>query len=291
MKYFKKYVTLATCIVILMFTVYKRGIAKETKYGTNYSVSPEWQLGIALYTFHTYSFPEQLELARQAGVKNVEGFTFAGTGKDFKDSMLSQLSDVSLLKLKAIAKGKGLNIVSFYIGAGNTVAGWKRQFEIAQLFGAKYVTTEPPKEMWDSIDSLADVFKMKVAIHNHWKGTSDYWTPEAVLEAVKGHPNFGACADIGHWPKSGINPVDGLKKLKGHIVAIHLKDIAAYNNDKLKDVVIGTGVIDMKAVFKTLQRQGFKGYVNIERDVEEQPNNLASVQQGIVYYNNLIQQL
>ena len=36
----------------------------------------DWKLGVALYTFHTFSFPEALAKADSAGVEYVEGFTF-----------------------------------------------------------------------------------------------------------------------------------------------------------------------------------------------------------------------
>ena len=179
-----------------------------------------------------------------------------------------------------------MEMVSIYLVGGSTVASWKKQFETAKLFNVKYVTAEPPVDMWNSIDNLAGVYGIKLAIHNHWKGMSKYWHPDSVLLALKGHPNFGVCADLGHWPKSGINPVDGLKKLKGHIIALHLKDIAAYNDPKLKDVPVGTGVIDFPKVFEELKRQNFAGYIMIERDAEEQPSNLQSVLQEINYYNS-----
>jgi sugar phosphate isomerase/epimerase len=145
--------------------------------------------------------------------------------------------------------------------------------------------------MLNSIDSLAGVYGIKVAIHNHWKGMSKYWHTDSVIAALKGRPNFGVCLDVGHWPKSGINPVDGLKKLKGRIIALHLKDIAAYNDPTLKDVVVGTGVINFPEVFKELKRQNFTGYILIERDAEEQPSNLPSVIQEIKYYNEQVGKL
>lgn len=82
-----------------------------------------------------------------------------------------------------------------------------------------------------------------------------------------------------------------MKKLKGHIIALHLKDIAAYNDPTLKDVPLGTGVIDFIEVFKELKRQNFTGYIMIERDAEEQPSNLPSVVQEIKYYNSQINKL
>ena len=145
--------------------------------------------------------------------------------------------------------------------------------------------------MWDEIDSLAGVYGMKVAIHEHWKGVSDYWHPDSVLRAIENHPNFGACADLGHWPKSGIDPVDAVKKLSGHIIGIHLKDIAAFNDPELKDVPVGTGVVDFPAVFAELKRQGFDGHIYIERDAEDLPNNLPSVIETIKYYKEQVNRL
>jgi L-ribulose-5-phosphate 3-epimerase len=257
------------------------------------TVNPEkdWNLGLAMYTFHTVSFPAALENAESAGIKFIEGMTFHKSGTDLKDSLISQLSPAGIARLKRMVTKKGLKIESIYIGGGKTIESWKREFEIAKNFGVKFVTAEPPVRMWNSIDSLAGVYKMKVAIHEHWKGVSAYWHPDSVLAAIKGHPNFGACADLGHWPKSGIDPVEGVKKLKGHIIAIHLKDIAAYNDPKLKDVTVGTGVVDFPAVFAELKKQNFKGNIYIERDAEIKPSNLPSVIETVKYYKREVAKL
>jgi sugar phosphate isomerase/epimerase len=99
------------------------------------------------------------------------------------------------------------------------------------------------------------------------------------------------CADLGHWPKSGIDPLDAVKKLSGHILVIHLKDIAAYNDPKLRDVPVGTGVVKFPEIFAELKKQNFKGYIYIERDAEDQPSNLPSVIRTVKYYNDEIGKL
>jgi sugar phosphate isomerase/epimerase len=109
--------------------------------------------------------------------------------------------------------------------------------------------------------------------------------------ALKGHPNFGVCADLGHWPKSGIVPLDAVKKLSGHILAVHLKDIAAYNDPTLKDVVVGTGVVKFPEIFAELKKQNFNGYIYIERDSIEPHGNLTSVKQEEKYYNDQVSNL
>jgi len=251
----------------------------------------DWSLGIAMYTFHTVAYPEALAKVDSAGIKMIEAMTFHQAGAALKDSAISKLSPFGIAKLKKLAIDRGIKIESVYIGGGKTIDSWKKEFEIAKALGARFVTSEPPVNMWDTIDSLAGVYGMKVAIHEHWKGVSAYWHPDSVLAAIKNHPNFGACADLGHWPKSGIDPVDGVKKLSGHIIAIHLKDIAAFNDPKLKDVTVGTGVVNFPSVFVELKKQGFKGPVYIEKDVENLPSNLPSVIETVKYYNKEVGKL
>ncbi len=254
-------------------------------------ITKDWKFGVALWTFHTFNFPEALAKVDSAGVPYVEPNTFHKTGPDLKDSLILQLSPAGLTKLRTLLDQKRLSVGSVYIVGDSTVSSWQKQFEIAKQLGATFVTAEPPINMWDSVDSLAGAYNMKVAIHEHWKGVSRYWHPDSVLAAIKDHPNFGACADLGHWPKSGINPLEAVKKLRGHIIGVHLKDIAAFNDPKLKDVPVRTGVVDFPAIFQELKKQQFKGYIYIERDAEDKPSNLPSVIQTVKYYNEQVKQL
>lgn len=266
-------------------------VAFSQKKASKNNNSSQWKLGIALYTFSNFSFPDQLANADSAGLKFVEGFTFGKAGAELKDSSIMSLSASGINKLNDLVKKNGLKMESIYVIGGKTVAAWKKDFELAKKFGVKYVAAEPAQNMWDSVDSLAGVFGIKVALHNHWKGTSIYWHPDSVLVALKNHPNFGACADLGHYPKSGINPLDAIKKLEGHIIEIHLKDIAEYNNTKLQDVPVGTGIVDFPAIFTELKRQKFTGNIMIERDTKEKPSNLKSVIQMVNYYNETLKKL
>jgi len=259
---------------------------------TSLTTSPkDWKFGVALWTFHTVNFPQSLDKVDSAGLIYIEPNTFHSAGPELKDSMIGQLSAAGIDKLKTLIAQKGLKVESLYVVGDSTMASWKKQFDIAKEFGVQYVTTEPPLNMWDSIDSLAGAYGIKVAIHEHWKGFSHYWNPDTTLMALKNHPNFGVCADLGHWPKSGVNPLDAVKKLSGHIIGIHLKDIAAYNDPTLKDVPVGTGVVDFPAIFEELKKQNFDGHIYIERDSVEVAGNLPSVIQEIKYYHEQVDKL
>lgn len=281
-----------TLLVIAAIALASFIIQKNIDKTTTPALAPkDWKFGIALWTFHTFSFAESLSKADSAGVKYVEPNNFTKTGPELKDSVMMALSPAGVKKVKEMIEKKGLKCESIYINGGKDVNSWKQQFELAKNLGVKFITTEPPLNMWDAIDSLAGVYKIKVAIHEHWRGMSHYWDPDTTLMALKGRPNFGVCADLGHWPKSGINPLEAIKKLSGHIIAIHLKDIAAYNDPKLVDVPVGTGVVDFPAVFAELKKQGFNGHIYIERDAMDQPSNLPSVIQTVKYYDEQIGKL
>ena len=242
-------------------------------------------LGVALWTFHNVDFPEALKMTDSAGLKIVEANTFHKTGKELNDSLLGQLSPAGIEKLKGYAQQHGITFGSLYLGGGKTIQDWKNDFEKAKQLGVRFVTAEPPVDMWDSINSLAGTYGMMVAIHEHWKGVSAYWHPDSVLAAIKGHKNFAACPDLGHYPKSGINSLDAVKKLEGHILAVHLKDIAAMNNPQLVDVRVGKGIVQFPEIFQELKRQKFDGIIYIERDSVENPSNVASVIEEVRYFN------
>lgn len=258
---------------------------------TSSGSTSDWKFGTALWTFHDVNFPQSLDNVKSAGLVYIEPNTFHSAGPEFKDSMVGMLSLVGIEKLKAMIEQKGLKAESVYVVGDSTIASWKKQFDIAKALGAEFITTEPPIDMWDSIDSLAGVYRIKVAIHEHWKGVSHYWNPDTTLLAIKDHPNFYACADLGHFPKSGINPLDAVKKLSGHIIGVHFKDIAAYNDPALKDVVTGKGVVDFPAIFAELKNQNFKGHIYIERDSIEPGGNLQSVIEEKKYYEDVISKL
>ncbi|HNP21796.1 MAG TPA: sugar phosphate isomerase/epimerase [Panacibacter sp.] len=260
---------------------------------TTVTVDPakDWRFGIALWTFHTVNFPLSLDKVDSAKLTYIEPNTFHSAGPEFKDSIIGQLSMEGIAKLKDMIAAKGLKVESVYIVGDSTLASWVHQFDIAKALGVQFVTTEPPLNMWNSIDSLAGAYGIKVAIHEHWKGFSHYWNTDTTLMALQGHPNFAVCADLGHWPKSGVDPLDAVKKLSGHIIAVHLKDIAGYNDPTMKDVVVGTGVVKFPEIFAELKKQNFNGHIYIERDSVEPTGNLSSVLQEVKYYNDQVSKI
>ena len=203
-KKMKNIIISLVCSVFLFCACNNNKTAKDTTASetTNSTNASDWKFGVALWTFHTVDFPESLDKVDSAGLKYIEPNTFHKAGPELKDSLILQLSPAGIEKLKSLIAQKGLIVESIYIVGDSTINSWKKQFDIAKQLGVQFVTTEPPLTMWDSIDSLAGAYGIKVAIHEHWKGFSHYWNPDTTLMALNNHPNFYVCADLGHWPKA-----------------------------------------------------------------------------------------
>ncbi|MBW7892363.1 MAG: sugar phosphate isomerase/epimerase, partial [Chitinophagaceae bacterium] len=200
-----------------------------------------------------------------AGIKYVEAFFDQPLGGDMKGKFGPAMDADTRAKLKALLQSKGISIIAMGVIVPKDRNEWIQAFDLAKDFGLSYITAEPKKEHWDLADSLAGAYGIKIAIHDHPR-PSTFWSPDSVLAAIQGHSNIGACADLGHWPRSGLDPVECLKKLDGHIIGAHLKDIVKFDDTKAADTVVGKGIIDFPAVFAELKRQNFNGSFSIEHE-------------------------
>ncbi len=224
-----------------------------------------FKLGVQMWTFRMFTFTEALDKVDSAGIKNIEAFWGQKLGDGMSGEFGAAMNADTRAKLKKLLHDKGIQIVAMGVIVPKDKAEWIKAFDLAKEFGLSYITAEPIKTQWDMVDSLAGAYGIKVAIHDHPK-PNVYWSPDSVLAATQGHPNIGSCADVGHWARNGINPVDALKELQGHIIGVHLKDIVKFGDTQAADTVVSKGVIDFPAIFAELKRQNFNGMLSIEHE-------------------------
>ena len=245
-----------------------------------------WRLAVQAWTFNKYTFAEAVEKTASLGVDWLEGFPGQVVSKEHPDWKLDPLmpadqrSYVKDLLLKA-----GLKMVNF--GVTELTRDEKQcrtVFDFAKDMGIETIVAEPPEDSFDMIHRLCKEYKIKVAIHNHPQ-PSHYWNPELVLKVTKNRaPWIGAAADIGHWARSGVKPIDGIRMLEGHIISLHFKDLNEFGNPEAHDVIWGTGVGDVKAVLKELHRQKYTGVFSIEYE-HNWDNSVPDVRKCIEFFN------
>ena len=250
-------------------------------------------LGVQAYTFHKFNFKEAIDKVNELGLNNIEAYYGQPLGAKLGDGKFSyDMDSATTKKILDYAKSKNVKIYASGVVVLNDKEEWTKLFNFAKGMNIKVITCEPPYEQLAIVDSLANVYNIDVAIHNHPKPSS-YWNPDLFLENTKGLSNhIGACVDIGHLKRMDIDPVEALKKYDGRIKSIHFKDIVKKEEGEAeqRDIIWGQGIIDLTGVLKELKRQDFKGLLSIEYEYNWE-NSVADIKKCIIYYDELISEI
>ena len=248
-----------------------------------------WKLAVGSYSFRLFTFAESLDKAESLGLKYIEMATSQKIGDGIEGTTRFTMDEETRKAILKMSAAHGIKIISYGVITGKDESEWNAIFEFAKDMGIETILSEPGLEQLDMVEKLADKYKINVAIHNHAKPTF-YWNPDVVLDALKGRSKrIGSCADIGHWVRSGLDPIECMKKLEGRIIEFHFKDM---NEKTLKanTVVWGTGVCDIKGILKEMIRQNFKGEVTIEYEANWE-NNTPQISESIKNFNLFTKEL
>ena len=228
-------------------------------------------IGIQLYSLRGYKADEALRHAKDLGFTHVEAYSGMFPITDDMAAIAAQRQLVADLGLTLSAHG----VNKFTKDA----AANRKVFAYAKALGVPILGADPDPDSFSSLDDLVKEFDIRIAIHNHGP-THRYNKVVDVLQAIAKHDErIGACADLGHYIRSGEKPVDVIRAFKGRLYGIHLKDFAEMQ-DKTKGVILGKGHIDAPAVFAALAQVGFPadGALSIEYE-ENEKNPLADIRE------------
>jgi len=230
-------------------------------------------LGLQLYSLRKFPVADALRHAKDLGFDAVEFYPGMLPVNATPETIADVRRQVVDLGLKISAHG-----VNRFTG---DAAANRRLFEFARAAGIGILTADPDPEAFAGLDELVREFDIRVAIHNH--GPRHRYNKAAdVLHAIEGHDvRIGACADLGHFIRSGERPVDVIRLLAGRLYGIHLKDFADMQ-DKTRGVILGAGHLDVPAVFAALERAGFPADGALSLEYEENPDDpLADIRECV----------
>lgn len=230
----------------------------------SFAAAPRMQLGIQLYSLRGFDLPTALKHAADVGFSQVE----------FYSGMLPlDSSSETIAKVKRQVAELGMSISSHGVNrVGKDQAANRHLFDFAKELGIKTITIDPDPTSFDQLDELVKEYDIRVAIHNH--GPSHRYNKVVdVLRAIEGHdPRIGACADLGHFIRSGEPPVEVIRLLKGRLYGIHLKDFAAMQ-EKADGVILGKGHLDTERVMDALVAVNFPADGALSLEYEENPKD------------------
>jgi sugar phosphate isomerase/epimerase len=243
-----------------------------------------WRLGCQSYSFNRFTFFESIDKNASLGLKVIEGFPGQRISKTIGTGLGEGLSADARKEVKQKLADSGIKLVNFGVaGSGRST------FEFAKDMGIETIVSEPAENSFDTLDKLCEEYQIHIAIHNHPQ-PSHYWNPDTVLKVCKGRSKWiGACADTGHWMRSGLDPVECLKKLEGRIVSFHFKDLNEMGPGA-HDVPWGTGKGNVKGMLAEIYRQKLKAVFSIEYEYHWE-NSVPDMVESVAYFDKVAAEL
>ena len=251
--------------------------------GTRWSELLGWKLGCQVYSFNRFTFEEAVQKNVQTGCRFLEAYpgqklTAAGgnvgpgMSKEEKKTFLTILGD------------NGCVCTTFGVTGAD-----RKTFDFCAEMGIGVINAEPPKDQLAAIDKLCEEYDMRVSLHNH-PTPSIYWDYKTVLEVLKDCSlRIGACADTGHYMRSGINPLDAIKALKGRIIGFHFKDLNKFGSGA-HDVPWGTGEANVPVLLREIADQKFKGCFSAEYE-HNWDNSVPDITESVRFFDNVAKEI
>lgn len=92
--------------------------------------------------------------------------------------------------------------------------------------------------------------------------------------------------DAGHTERAGSDPVKMIGVAGARLLDMHVKDLKSLT-DKGSQCDVGDGKIPFPALFKALQKIGYKGCVNLEYEINEK-NPMPGMQRSFSYMRGVM---
>jgi len=156
----------------------------------------------------------------------------------------------------------------------------RKNFELGKALGLKYLSADPDPDSFDSLDKLCDEYQIAIGIHPHGpsgRGNNmkmhRWYSAEVILAAVKDHnPLIGTCIDTGHILRcvllnKPLDPAEQIRMMGKRNFGLHLKD---FDPKTKEEVIVGRGSLDVAGVVRALKDVGFRGYANLEYELNPQ---------------------
>lgn len=251
-----------------------------------------WRLGTQAWSFHHVTFFEAVNKTAALGLNYIEAYPGQRLSPAEPEVIFDQHLDAAgMEKARMKLQSAGVSLVNFgVVNLPNDETESRRVFEFAKSMGIETIVSEPPRDAFDLLEGLCSEYGIRVAIHNH-PAPSAYWSPESVVAVCEGRSEWiGACADTGHWIRSGVDPLEAMRALEGRIVSFHSKDVDTRSPDAL-DVPWGTGVGNMKEQLSEIRRQGIKPVISIEYELSTDADPVADMAKCVAYFESVCNEL
>lgn len=188
----------------------------------------------------------------------------------------------------------GLRAVSIFVRGSDLEKGLKEHLEYAKSIKSQFIVTDAPAETFQDetkfqglitlLKKTAKILKqnnLQLLYHPHapeFEKINNQFILDRLLKGVG--PDLQLELDVYWIKKAGLSPHKTLKKYKGRVPLIHVKDIGKQGETK----EVGYGNFDWPSIFSVATDIGVRYYF-VEQDVT--PHPLKSVEMSIDYLKSI----
>lgn len=283
------------CMALLLaFGLSSAALADTPAEGAPDAEALGWRLGTQLWSFNKFTFSEAIDKTASLGLKYAEAFPGQRLCSDLPEKVVfdHRMSEEHRALAKEKLEEAGITLLSYgVVNLPSNESRAREVFEFVKDMGIGTIASEPLIKNLPLVSKLAEEYGIRVALHNH-PAPSLYWNYTTVLEAVEElSPLVGVCGDTGHWPRSGIDPLEAVKALEGRLISFHLKDLLEVGNKEAHDVIWGTGVCDVKGILTEIARQDIKEPMFFIEYEHNWDNNVPDIAACVAYFNEVAKEL
>jgi len=237
-------------------------------------------LGVASYSLRNFTREQAIEMTKSLGVHYI----------NFKSVHLAyDASPAEFVRARAELAAAGLELV----GGGmitfetETDDGVRKYFDYAKSAGMPVIVCTCKADVLPRIEKFVKHYDIKIAIHNHGPEDPNFPSPYDALKAVKSmDPRMGLCIDLGHTVRAGTDPVRAVADAGPRLLDMHAKDLRDLHAVE-SQCVVGEGKIPIPEVFRQLRAIRYRGYVNLEYEIEPD-NPLPGMRQSLAYMRGVL---
>jgi sugar phosphate isomerase/epimerase len=233
------------------------------------------KLGVASYSLRNFRRAQAIEMTRSLGVRYIN---LKSVHLDYD----APATEIAAARAELAAAGLQLVGGGMITFETNTDDGVRRYFDYARAAGMPIIVCTFKPEMLSRIESFAQRYDIKIAIHNHGPEDPYFPSPYDALKAVKDRdPRMGLCIDFGHTVRAGTDVVQAVADAGARLHDIHAKDLKDLKNAD-SQCVVGEGRMPIAEIFAQLRRNQYPGHVNLEYEIEPD-DPLPGMKQSFAY--------
>lgn len=238
------------------------------------------RLGVASYSLRNFPRDQAIAMVKALGARYV----------NWKSVHLPyDLAPEQLRAARQEIESAGLEIV----GGGvitfdeDSDAGVEKYFAYARAAGMPLIVAHTDPRLLPRIERFAKQYDIKFAIHNHGPEDNVFPSPYDALKYVRNlDPRMGLCIDVGHTVRTGTDVVRAIADAGPRLLDMHVKDLRDLKA-KESQCIVGEGAIPIAGIFQQLQAIGYRGYVNLEYEIDADAP-LLGMKQSFAYMRGVL---